>query len=166
MSSPGQSVDPVWEAVWTTLGDTDAAGQKLASVLQPGDVIALMGDLGAGKTRFVQAVAKGLGVPDEIVHSPTFTLIHEYTGRLPLRHCDAYRLRNPDEFVDLGLDELFAEDGVAFVEWADRVSKFLPRDHLRVELAVIGPTSRQARITGTGSRSNEIVRQLLSTLTI
>lgn len=154
------AVNPVYEGRWQDEADTIAAGQKLAAVLRPGDVVALVGDLGAGKTRFVQAVAKGLDVPDEIVHSPTFTLIHEYAGRLPLRHCDAYRLRNPDEFADLGLDELFGEDGVAFVEWADRVVEFLPRDHLRIELSVIGPTSRQARIIGTGPRSYEIVRHL------
>lgn len=155
--STTDAVNPVWEQMWMAESDTDRTGLAFASVLRPGDVIALVGDLGAGKTRFVQAVARGLGVPDEIVHSPTFTLIHEYPGRLPLRHCDAYRLRNPDEFADLGLDELFGEDGVAFVEWADRVSDYLPRDHVRIELTVAGPSSRQARFRPTGPRSREIV---------
>lgn len=158
--SGADAVNPVWEQMWTSESDTDRSGLAFASLLKPGDVIALVGDLGAGKTRFVQAVAKGLGVPDEIVHSPTFTLIHEYPGRLPLRHCDAYRLRNSDEFADLGLDELFGEDGVAFVEWADRVSDFLPRDHVRIELTVAGPSTRQARFSATGPRSAEIVRRL------
>ena len=105
-------------------------------------------------------IAKGLDVPDEMVHSPTFTLIHEYRGRHPLRHCDAYRLKNSDEFTDLGLDELFGEDGVAFVEWADRVAEFIPRDHLRIELTVAGISTRQARFIATGQRSAEIVRRL------
>jgi tRNA threonylcarbamoyladenosine biosynthesis protein TsaE len=153
-------VNLVWERTWRSETDTDAAGLALALLLQPGDVIALVGDLGAGKTRFVQAVAKGLGVPDEIVHSPTFTLIHEYPGRFPLRHCDAYRLKNPEEFADLGLDELFGEDGVAFVEWADRVAEDLPRDHLRIELTVAGESTRQVRFIATGRRSADIVRQL------
>ncbi len=153
-------VNPIWEQTWASETETDHAGQKLAALLQPGDVVALVGDLGAGKTRFVQAVAKGLGVSDELVHSPTFTLIHEYPGRFPLRHCDAYRLRQPEEFADLGLDELFGEDGVAFVEWADRVTADLPRDHLTVELAVAGASTRRAKFTATGRRSSEIVRQL------
>lgn len=153
-------VNPVCEQVWTTESDTDRAGHAFAEVLQPGDVIALVGDLGAGKTRFVQAVAKGLGVPDEVVHSPTFTLIHEYRGRFPLRHCDAYRLRNPDEFGDLGLDELFGEDGVAFVEWADRVRDYLPRDHVRIELTVVGPSARRASFQAHGPRSRTIVSAL------
>ncbi|HET6424681.1 MAG TPA: tRNA (adenosine(37)-N6)-threonylcarbamoyltransferase complex ATPase subunit type 1 TsaE [Planctomycetaceae bacterium] len=158
--SSGEPVNLVFEQLWHSEEDTAATGQALASLLQPGDVIALVGDLGAGKTRFVQAVAKGLDVPDEMVHSPTFTLIHEYRGRHPLRHCDAYRLKNSDEFTDLGLDELFGEDGVAFVEWADRVAEFIPRDHLRIELTVAGISTRQARFIATGQRSAEIVRRL------
>ncbi len=150
----------MFEVLWQAESDTDATGRALAAVLRPGDVVALVGDLGAGKTRFVQAVARALGVPEEVVHSPTFTLIHEYPAAFPIRHCDAYRLRRPEEFADLGLDELFGMDGVAFVEWADRVTEDLPRDHLRVELSVVGPTSRHARFTATGPRSAEIVRQL------
>lgn len=150
----------VYEVVWKTESDTDNAGMALAAVLQPGDVVALVGDLGAGKTRFVQAVAKALGAADEAVHSPTFTLIHEYPASIPIRHCDAYRLRHPEEFADLGLDELFGMDGVAFVEWADRVTDDLPRDHLRIDLVVSGPTIRTARFTATGVRSAEMVRQL------
>ena len=159
-STPTGPVNAVWETVWRTESDTDATGQRLAALLQPGDVIALVGDLGAGKTRFVQAVAKGLGVPDEVVHSPTFTLIHEYFGRFPLRHCDAYRLRRPEEFADLGLDELFGTDAVAFVEWADRVIDDLPHDHLCVELSVTGPTERRACFHACGPRSSQIVRQM------
>ncbi|MDP1797222.1 MAG: tRNA (adenosine(37)-N6)-threonylcarbamoyltransferase complex ATPase subunit type 1 TsaE [Planctomycetaceae bacterium] len=150
----------IWETDWTVEADTEVTGRLLASVLKPGDVIALVGDLGAGKTRFVQAVAKALGVADEIVHSPTFTLIHEYPASIPLRHCDAYRLKRPEEFADLGLDELFGLDGIAFVEWADRVADDLPRDVLRIDLSVSGPSSRHAIFTANGPRSTEIVRQL------
>lgn len=89
---------------------TNFLGRQIAEVLQPGTIISLVGDLGAGKTRLVQAIAVGLDVPVEIVNSPTFTLVQEYPGRIPLRHCDTYRLRDPDEFLDLGLDELLAMD--------------------------------------------------------
>lgn len=150
----------MWEVLWQSESDTEQTGRVLAAALRPGDVIALVGDLGAGKTRFVQAVAKALGVLDEVVHSPTFTLVHEYPAAFPIRHCDAYRLRRPEEFADLGLDELFGMDGVAFVEWADRVIDDLPRDHLLIELSVVGPASRRARFTATGPRSGEIIRQL------
>jgi len=132
---------------------TERFGAALAAALQPGDVLALIGDLGAGKTRLTQALCRGLGVPADAVSSPTFTLIHEYTGRWPIRHCDAYRLKHPDEFADLGLDDLFAEDGVAIVEWADRVIADLPADRLEIRLAATGPTARTVSLTATGPRS-------------
>jgi tRNA threonylcarbamoyladenosine biosynthesis protein TsaE len=137
--------------------ETEAFAARLAGALRPGDVVALVGDLGAGKTRIVQGLAHALGIPIEDVTSPTFTLIHEYAGRIPLRHCDAYRLRRPEEFADLGLDELFAEDGIAVVEWADRVEQYLPRDHLRVQIEAVGPTARTIELTAAGPRSQALL---------
>jgi tRNA threonylcarbamoyladenosine biosynthesis protein TsaE len=99
--------------------ETSAAGERLAARLRPGDVVLLQGDLGAGKTAFVRGLARGLGVPPEEVSSPTFTLIQEYRGRVPLYHVDLYRLQ-PVEAADLGLDELMSRDGVVAVEWAER----------------------------------------------
>lgn len=142
---------------WSDEAATIGAAQRFARCLQQGDVIALIGDLGAGKTRFVKAVGTALGASTEAIHSPTFTLILEYSAAIPVRHCDAYRLRHPDEFADLGLDELFAMDGVAFVEWADRVTPDLPRDHLVLSLAVTGPESRSARWSATGPRSRALL---------
>ena len=93
-------------------------GSRMAELMEPGDFIALDGDLGAGKTLMTQGMAKGLGVNEEIV-SPTFTIIHEYeTGRLPLYHMDVYRLKHPDEMYDLGYEEYFYGEGVTVVEWA------------------------------------------------
>lgn len=135
-------------------------GHHLATVLEPGCVLALIGDLGAGKTRFVQGIAVGLGVPIEAVTSPTFTLVQEYEGRIPLRHCDTYRLRSPDEFLDLGLDELLAPDGIALVEWADRVMHLLPQDLLRVEIRILSPTAREFELTATGNLSRRILEKL------
>ena len=136
---------------------TSQLGIQLAAALLPGAVLALSGNLGAGKTRLVQAIASALDVPAEMVNSPTFTLIQEYPGRIPLRHCDTYRLRDPDEFQDLGLDELLATDGIALIEWADRVAHLLPRDLLRIDITILSPTSRQFDITATGKASQQML---------
>ena len=128
------------EVLALTLPDpaaTTALGHRLAERLFPGAVVALVGPLGAGKTHLVRAVAEGLGIADRrTVSSPTFVLIQEYPARLPVYHFDAYRLRSPEEFADLGVHEYFAGDGVCFVEWADRVQVCLPPEHLRIELQV------------------------------
>ncbi|HUQ68056.1 MAG TPA: tRNA (adenosine(37)-N6)-threonylcarbamoyltransferase complex ATPase subunit type 1 TsaE [Planctomycetaceae bacterium] len=149
------------------LADEDATeqfGRTLARLLEPGDVLALVGDLGAGKTRLVRAIARGLDVAESIVTSPTFTLIHEYAGRFPIRHCDAYRLKQPGEFAALGLDDLFAEDGVAIVEWADRVMDDLPKDRLEIHITATGPTERSVTLIATGFRGSVLHDALLVTI--
>ena len=144
--------------------DTCEFGRRLAQVLPPGAIVALVGDLGAGKTRLVQALAAALDVPPGEVTSPTFTLVQEYAGRVPLRHCDTYRLRNPDEFLDLGLDELFAPDGIALVEWADRVAHLLPRDVLTIRIEITSPDSRLFRVEASGTQSRATCRRLADLL--
>jgi tRNA threonylcarbamoyladenosine biosynthesis protein TsaE len=147
-----------------TAGDlaaTESFGRRLARLLFPGAVVALVGPLGAGKTQLVRAIAEGLGITDSrIVSSPTFVLIQEYDARLPIYHFDTYRLKNPAEFANLGVEEYFAGDGVCLIEWADRVEKCLPPDHLRVELTITGPTNRHFVIRGTGGRYEALVAQL------
>ena len=140
--------------------DTREFGRRLALVLPPGTIVALVGDLGAGKTRLVQALAAALDVPSGEVTSPTFTLVQEYAGRVPLRHCDTYRLRHPDEFLDLGLDELFAPDGIALVEWADRVAHLLPRDVLKIRIEITSPDSRLFRVEASGPQSRTTCHKL------
>ena len=104
------------------LAATQVFGHHLASLLFPGAVIALIGPLGAGKTQLVRAVSEGLGVADNrVVSSPTYVLIQEYQGRLPIYHFDAYRLQSAAEFFDLGAHEYLQGDGVCLIEWADRV---------------------------------------------
>ena len=104
----------------STADETAAAGERLAAELGPGDVVALTGALGAGKTCFTQGLARGLGVTGRAV-SPTFVLVNEYRGRLPVHHVDAYRVDSLTELLDLGLDEMFAGDGVTVIEWADKL---------------------------------------------
>jgi tRNA threonylcarbamoyladenosine biosynthesis protein TsaE len=144
------------------LAATTALGQRLGSALFPGAIIALVGPLGAGKTYLVRAIAEGLGLSDSrVVNSPTFGLIHEYSGRLPIYHFDVYRLRTPAEFLELGVEEYFAGDGVCLIEWADKVADYLPAEHLRIELSVIDETSRRARIEANGKQYREFVHRLI-----
>ncbi len=140
--------------------DTREFGRRLAQALRPGAIVALVGDLGAGKTRLVQALAAALDVPPGDVNSPTFTLVQEYAGRIPLRHCDTYRLRDPNEFLDLGLEELFAQDGIALVEWADRVTPLLPRDVLTIRIEITSPDSRLFRVEASGTSSRAACHRL------
>lgn len=136
-----------------SLEETRQIGRALAEVLQAGDVVGLIGDLGAGKTHLVQAMADGLGVTQEIVHSPTFVLIQEYTGRVPVMHLDAYRLADVDEFLELGTDELLGGDCVSLIEWADRVAEVLPRDRLTVRITPTGEMARLLEISAGGPDS-------------
>ncbi len=140
--------------------ETAQFGQILGSVCVPNLVVGLVGDLGAGKTRLVRAITSELGVPSEVVNSPTFVLIHEYPGRLPVFHFDTYRLRDEDEFLELGAEELFEAGGVCLIEWANRVLEILPTDRLWITLTVTGPESRQFEITSHGDLSNRVLADL------
>ena len=143
------------------LAGTNAFGRRLAGLLFPGAVVALVGPLGAGKTHLVRAVALGLGIVDNrVVSSPTFVLIQEYAARIPIYHFDAYRLQDSADFADLGAHEYFEGNGVSFVEWADRVAGYLPADYLRVTLAITGETSRRLTAESFGQRYTDVVRQL------
>ena len=118
----------------------------IAELVEPGVVIGLVGTLGAGKTRLVRAIAEALGVDPAAISSPTFVLIHEYDGRLPIYHFDAYRLENPQAFEDLGVADYWGGDGVCLVEWADRVRGLLPDDCWLITIELTGPMSRTVRI--------------------
>lgn len=118
-----------------TPDETRAVGRGLGSLLEPGDVVALTGELGAGKTTLVQGVASGLGASDHVA-SPTFVLVREYHGRLPIHHVDVYRLDRLQDVIDLDLDSMAETGGVVLVEWGDAVAPLLPEGHLRIELTV------------------------------
>ena len=114
--------------------DTDKLGIELGSKVEPGTVIAMIGDLGAGKTTLTKAIAKGLGIR-ETVTSPTFNIVKEYrSGRLPLYHFDVYRIADPEELYELGYEEYFYGEGVCVIEWADLIEDFLPEDAMRIEI--------------------------------
>ncbi len=114
--------------------ETVALGRRLAAHLEPGDVLALYGDLGAGKTHLVKGICAGLGVPPAAVTSPTFTIANEYDGDLPVYHLDAYRVERPEEFFELGYETYFFGDGVCLVEWPERVEALIPDDAIRLRL--------------------------------
>lgn len=132
----------------------------MAGVLAGGDVVALVGELGAGKTRLVRAIVSGLCSPNQRVSSPTFVLMQRYDGPIPVFHFDAYRMADVDEFVELGVEEIFADGGVCMIEWADRVASALPADRLQIDIRVAGPASREFVLSGTGRRSNTIVQTI------
>ena len=128
--------------------ETAAVGRELAAALSAGGVLLLYGDLGAGKTALVRGLAEGLGVSRDEVSSPTFTLIQEYRGgRLPLFHVDLYRIDDPREFDELGLDEI-AEDGVLAIEWAERLPQ-PPRGAVRVRIEHAGESERMVTVEST-----------------
>ncbi|MFC4779601.1 tRNA (adenosine(37)-N6)-threonylcarbamoyltransferase complex ATPase subunit type 1 TsaE [Paenibacillus sp. GCM10023252] len=143
----------IGQAVWLAESEQDTVrlAERLAAWAQAGDMLALDGDLGAGKTRFSSAYAKALGVPG-VVNSPTFTIIKEYTGsKLPLYHMDVYRL-SLDEADELGLDEYFYGEGVTIVEWASLIEELLPEERLQLFIEHLGGDSRRIRMTGIGQR--------------
>lgn len=114
--------------------DTRALGLEIADALEPGDIVALIGDLGTGKTALTKYIAEGLGIKEEI-SSPTFTIVKEYkSGRLPLYHFDVYRLGSGEELLDIGAEEMLEGDGVCVIEWADIAADVLPADALVVKL--------------------------------
>ena len=129
--------------------ETEALGQRLAERLQPGDVIAYTGDLGAGKTAFTRGLARGLGITERIT-SPTFTIVNEYQGgRLPLFHFDMYRLGSSDELYEIGWEDYLARGGVCAVEWSEIVADALEEDCIRVDIRQCD-TENQRKITVEG----------------
>lgn len=143
---------------------TERLGAALAAALPMGTTVALVGTLGAGKTRLVQAIAVGLGVAREDVVSPTFVLCQRYDGTTTIHHFDAYRLCDEDEFRELGALELMESDGLTFIEWADRVADCLPDERIEIQIEVTGSTIRRFTIRAVGDRYREFPQTLSSVL--
>jgi tRNA threonylcarbamoyladenosine biosynthesis protein TsaE len=145
--------------------ETDRVGRALAPLLVPGTVIGLSGPLGAGKTRLVRAIATALGVDPNAVTSPTFVLIQEYDGRLPVYHFDTYRLANAEEFEALGPWEYYDQGGVCLIEWADRVTEHLPPDSWMIRLVPEGAERRGLTIELPAAPTKVTPRQIAEALT-
>lgn len=127
-----------------SLEQTRSLAKSFAAGLEPGDVVALYGDLGAGKTEFVRGACSALGIDPDTVSSPTFTLVNEYTGgRLPIFHFDAYRIKSQSEFFEFGYEEYFFGDGICFVEWPERIESLLGDEVIRLRIEHVAENVRR-----------------------
>lgn len=142
--------------------ETDQLGAALAAVLDSGLVIALNGQLGSGKTRFVRALCNALDVDTALVNSPTFVIMQLYTdGRIPIAHIDTYRLGDLDEFLAIGADEyMLSDEWLCLIEWADRIAEVLPDDYLEIRIQQVSETTREFQLRSTGPRSSHLVDAL------
>ncbi len=141
--------------------ETFQLGKRIGRSLRPGDVIALVGELGTGKTHLIKGLAAGAGIERAShVSSPSFTLIHEYSGKVPFYHIDLYRLESEKEVEELGLEEYLGGVGMVAIEWADHALSFLPEERLLIRLSYAGDHSRSIEISGRGRHYEEIVESL------
>jgi len=133
-------------------------GQRLGQSLTPGTAIALIGTLGSGKTHLVKGIAQGNDAPAGlIVNSPTFVLVNEYSGRVPIYHVDAYRLNDATQLEAIGFDEMLAGEAAVLLEWADRVPQCIPDGHLRIEITVKSDTSRRFKLIASDSKHADLL---------
>ncbi len=135
----------------STLTETQALGEFLGKVALPGDIITLEGGLGAGKTTLAQFVARGIEVDESFyITSPSFSLLHEYPGRIPFYHFDLYRINNEEELEMLGFEEYFYGDGLTIIEWPERLCSLMPTERLHLVLSIVNTSSRRAMVTPHG----------------
>ncbi len=140
--------------------DTLSYGKALGEVLQAGCVIGLIGDLGSGKTCLIKGIAYGMNrCPENEVTSPTFTILQEYSGRIPLYHCDAYRLSDAAELDTIGFEEYIGGDGVLVIEWADRIHDALPKEYLLITIDSVQEDWRRFTCKATGEYHMEILKK-------
>lgn len=140
--------------------ETIAIGCGLGKLLQPGDILCLAGELGAGKTCLARGVAMGLGADEARVSSPTFVLAQEYRGRIPVYHLDLYRLKSAEDVEDAGLAEYIGGDGVAVIEWPDIYSPLLDMDRLTVEIGTTAALERELVLAARGERFRRILEEM------
>ena len=144
-----------------SVNETLAIGKKLGRLLSPGDVILLTGELGAGKTCLVKGIADGLGIKGTRITSPTFIIINEYTGKIPLYHIDLYRIGSIEDLRDIGMEELVYGKGVTAIEWAERIKDTLPDERMEISLKWVDDKSRTIDIRAFGSHHREILKKLV-----
>ena len=142
------------------VSETLRIGKRIGTFLRPGDVVALVGELGTGKTHLIKGLAAGVGVKKTAyMASPSFVLINEYPGRIPFYHLDLYRLETEEEAQDAGVEELLEGEGVTAIEWADKIPSLLPREGLWICLRAVGEQARSIEITGKGVRYDTLVKK-------
>jgi len=140
--------------------ETIRIGKNIGSVLLPGDVVALVGELGTGKTQFIKGLAAGVGVgKPTYISSPSFTLINEYAGKVPFYHIDLFRLKSEKEAEELGLEEYFQGGGITAIEWADKIPSLLPQEILWIHIRYTGEHTRSFEIIGKGKRYEELINK-------
>jgi len=143
--------------------ETVRLGKSIGSRLLPGDVVALVGELGTGKTQFIKGLAAGAGIGNPTyISSPSFTLINEYPGKITFYHIDLYRLSKEKEAEELGLEDYFRGKGITAIEWADKVPSLLPKELLLIRIAYTGRNTRSLEISGKGKRYLNLVGQFQS----
>jgi tRNA threonylcarbamoyladenosine biosynthesis protein TsaE len=148
-----------------TTAETIRIGKSIGNRLLPGDVVALVGELGAGKTQFIKGLAAGAGIRNPAyIASPSFTLINEYPGKTTFYHVDLFRLGEEKEAEELGLEDYFQSRGITAIEWADKIPSLLPKELLLIRIAYTGKSRRSLEIIGKGKRYEEIVNQLRNLL--
>jgi len=132
--------------------ETLNVGRHFAHYLKPQDIVALFGELGSGKTVLVKGIAQGLGIDKDRINSPTFVLIKQYAGKIPLYHFDLYRLKDLKSIIRLGFEEYFYGQGITVVEWADRMKELLPDEYLKIELSIEGENTRRIKFFPQGKK--------------
>lgn len=141
--------------------ETIRIGRSIGGRLLPGDVVALVGELGAGKTQFIKGLAAGAGIGNPTyISSPSFTLINEYPGKVTFYHIDLFRLGKEEEAEELGLEDYFQGEGITAIEWADKIPSLLPKELLLIHIAYTGKNTRCLEISGKGDRYHKLVEEL------
>jgi tRNA threonylcarbamoyladenosine biosynthesis protein TsaE len=135
-------------------------GIRIAKKLRKGDILALFGNLGSGKTAFVKGIAEGLGIDSRLANSPSFVLVKEYKGRLALYHFDLYRIEDIIDVFNIGFEEYLSRDGVVIIEWADRIKEILPEDYLQINFRFKTENERLLRLIPRGARYNNLIMNI------
>jgi tRNA threonylcarbamoyladenosine biosynthesis protein TsaE len=149
----------MFSIITSSTEQTVEAGRVLGTMLEPGDLVCLYGDLGSGKTHFSYGIALGLQVREQYITSPTFTFVNEYQGRIPFYHIDLYRLTEPSELESIGFEEYIDSDGATVIEWADRAEDELPLESLSVYLSDISDSSRELGFFAEGERYEKLLAE-------
>ncbi len=154
---------PTFEFISENTESTSSFGRALGRFMHKGQVVALSGELGAGKTTLIKDICKGAGIPDDVVVcSPSYTLVNEYEGNIPVYHFDFYRLEGAKDIHELGYDEYLEGDGISLVEWADIAPEIIPPEHLEVRINIMGESERKLAVTARGKSYEKIVDRLVA----